>query len=187
LWLSASGESLDAEPVTAALRGEGVAIREVLHAPTMVALRVEQPLVNAGWGALLVLMFLAVALASASGLMLFSHLDARERQTEFALLRTLGTSRAQMQRVVWTGLIVMVICGVALGTLLGWLLGASLLPLMEVVEEGARVTPSLVFTTDWRRLLVSYVILAGVTGLCGLWLTWLTGKLQLHQVLRMGE
>ena len=187
LWVSASGESLDAEPVTAALRGEGVAIREVLHAPTMVALRVEQPLVNAGWGALLVLMFLAVALASASGLMLFSHLDARERQTEFALLRTLGTSRAQMQRVVWTGLIVMVICGVALGTLLGWLLGASLLPLMEVVEEGARVTPSLVFTTDWRRLLVSYVILAGVTGLCGLWLTWLTGKLQLHQVLRMGE
>ena len=187
LWLSGGGSSVDAETVTAALRGEGVAVREVLHAPTMVALRVEQPLVNAGWGALLVLMFLAVALASASGLMLFSHLDARERQTEFALLRTLGTSRGQMQRIVWAGLFVMVICGVGLGTLLGWLLGSSLLPLMEVAEEGARVTPSLVFTTNWRRLLVSYVILAGVTGLCGLWLTWLTGKLQLHQVLRMGE
>ena len=187
LWLSGGGEPIDAEAVSAALREEGVTVRKVLDAPTMVALRVEQPLVNAGWGALLVLMFLAVALASASGMMLFSHLDAMERQTEFALLRTLGTSRAQMQRVVWAGLFVMVICGVALGTLLGWLLGASLLPLMEVVEEGARVTPSLVFTTDWRRLLISYVILAGVTGLCGLWLTWLTSKLQLHQVLRMGE
>ena len=187
LWLSGDGAYIDAEPVTEALREEGLAIRKVLHAPTLVALRVEQPLVNAGWGALLVLMFLAVALASASGLMLFSHLDAKERQTEFALLRTLGTSRGQMQRIVWAGLFVMVICGVGLGTLLGWLLGASLLPLMEVVEKGARVTPSLVFTTDWRRLLVSYVILAAVTGLCGLWVTWLTGKLQLHQVLRMGE
>ena len=187
LWLSGDGTPIDAEPVAAALRGEGVAVRNVVHAPTMVALRVEQPLVNAGWGALLVLMFLAVALASASGLMLFSHLDARERQTEFALLRTLGTSRGQMQRVVWAGLFVMVICGVALGTFLGWLLGASLLPLMEVAEEGSRVTPSLVLTTDWLRLLVSYVILAGVTGLCGLWLSWLTSKLRLHQVLRMGE
>ena len=187
LWLAGGGGPIAAGPVSAALREEGVSVRNVLDAPAMVALRVEQPLVNAGWGALLVLMFLAVAVASASGLMLFSHLDARERQTEFALLRTLGISRGQMQRIVWTNLFLMVICGVGLGTLLGWLIGSSLLPLMEVVEEGARATPSLVLTTDWRRLLVSYVILAGVTGLCGLWLTWLTGKLQLHQVLRMGE
>ena len=177
----------DAETVSAALREQGVSVRNVLHAPTMVALRVEQPLVNAGWGALLVLLFLAVALASASGLLLFSHLDARERQTEFALLRTLGISRGQMQRILWVNLFLMAVCGVGLGTLLGWLIGASVLPLMEVVEEGARATPSLVLTTDWQRLLVSYVILAVVTGLCGLWLTWVTAKLQLQQVLRMGE
>lgn len=177
----------DADAVSTALREQGVSVRKVLHAPTMVDLRVEQPLVNAGWGALLVLLFLAVALASASGLLLFSHLDARERQTEFALLRTLGVSRGQMQRILWVNLFLMAACGVGLGTLLGWLIGASVLPLMEVVEEGARATPSLVLTTDWQRLLVSYVILAVVTGLCGLWLTWVTTKLQLQQVLRMGE
>ena len=187
LWLAGNGADIDPEAVTAALRREGVTVRHVHHAPSMVALQVEQPLVNAGWGALLVLLFLAVALASASGLMLFSHLDAQERQTEFALLRTLGTSRGQMQRVVWASLLFMAVCGVGLGTFLGWLLGASLLPLMEVAEGGSRVTPSLAFTTDWWRLVVSYVILAGVTSLCGLWLTWLTGKLRLHEVLRMGE
>ncbi len=193
LWLAdplPEGEGIsavDAEAVSATLREQGVSVRKVLHAPTMVASRVEQPLVNAGWGALLVLLFLAVALASASGLLLFSHLDARERQTEFALLRTLGISRGQMQRILWVNLFLMAVCGVGLGTLLGWLIGASVLPLMEVVEEGARATPSLVLTTDWQRLLVSYVILAVVTGLCGLWLTWVTAKLQLQQVLRMGE
>ena len=165
LWLSdpnpdipPDGEGIsavDAEAVVTALREQGVSVRDALHAPTMVALRVEQPLVNAGWGALLVLLFLAVALASASGLLLFSHLDARERQTEFALLRTLGISRGQMQRILWVNLFLMALCGLALGTLLGWLIGASVLPLMEVVEEGARATPSLVLTTDWQRLLVS--------------------------------
>ena len=192
LWLAGDGslptfEQDWAESATASLREQGVSVRNVLHSPTMVASRVEQPLVNAGWGALLVLLFLAVALASASGLLLFSHLDARERQTEFALLRTLGVSGGQMQRILWVNLFLMALSGIGLGTLLGWLIGASVLPLMEVVEEGARATPSLVLTTDWHRLLVSYVILAVVTGLCGLWLTWLTAKLQLQQVLRMGE
>ena len=187
LWLSGGGNPIDPQLVLETLRQNDVTPREVLHGPTMVAQQLEQPLVNAGWGALLVLMFLAVALASASGLILFSHLDATERQTEYALLRTLGTSRFQMQKIVWASLFAMVISGVALGTLLGWLLGSSLIPLMEVVEVGTKVTPTLVFTTDWQRLLISYAILAAVTCICGLWLTWLTGKLRLHQVLRMGE
>ena len=153
----------------------------------MIASREEQPLVSAGWAGLLVLLFLAIAIASASGLLLFSRLDARERQTEFALLRTLGISQLQMHGILWAGLVIVVACGVGLGTLLGWALGASLLPLMEVAEAGERITPSLVFTADWQRLLVSYVILGAITLFCGLWLTWLTGRLRLHQVLRLGE
>lgn len=188
LWIAVRpGTSPDAENLSGALRDLGVSVREVVDAQSMVASRVEQPLVNAGWGALLVLLFLAVALASASGLMLFSHLDATERQTEFALLRTLGISQDQMRRIVWCGLLLIVASGVGLGTFLGWLLGSSLLPLMEVAEKGSRLTPSLVFTTDWDRLLVSYAILATIAAACGLWLAWLTGKLRLHQVLRMGE
>ena len=178
---------MDGEEILLTLREGGASVRKLLDAPSMVAQRLDTPLVNAGWGALLVLLFLAVSLASASGLMLFSHLDARERQTEYAMLTTLGISQGQMQGVVWAGLFTMVIFGVGLGTLLGWLLGSSLLPLMEVAEEGTRVTPSLLLTADWQRILVSYAILSVVTGLCGLWLTWLTSKLQLHQVLRLGE
>ena len=187
LWMSAGDAPLNSEEILFMLREEGVSVRKTLDASSMITQRLDTPLVNAGWGALLVLLFLAVSLASASGLMLFSHLDARERQTEFAMLTTLGISQGQMQGVVWAGLFTMVTFGVGLGTLLGWLLGSSLLPLMEVAEEGTRVTPSLLLTADWQRILVSYAILLVVTGLCGLWLTWLTGKLQLHQVLRLGE
>lgn len=175
------------DPVSGALKDAGITVRDQHDAQLMVASRLDRPLVNAGWGALLVLLFLAITLASASGLLLFSHLDANERQTEFALLRTLGISRGQMLTILWVGLSIMVISGVALGTLLGWLLGASLLPLMEVAEAGERITPSLVFTADWQRLLISYAVLAAVALFSGLWLAWLTGRLRLHQVLRMGE
>ena len=187
LWVVGAGGRVDADTVSDALHVAGVNVREQHDAGSLVASSLDRPLVNAGWGGLLVLLFLAITLASASGLLLFSHLDAKERQTEFALLRTLGISRGQMRTMLWAGLSVMVLCGVALGTLLGWLLGTSLLPLMEVAEAGERITPSLVFTADWLRLLVSYVILAVVALLAALWLAWLTGRLQLHQVLRMGE
>ena len=190
LWLSQNagpGEAQTAESIKDALREEGIRVRDAFDANAMVEQRVEQPLVNAGWGALLVLLFLAVALASASGLLLFAHMDARERQTEFALLRTLGISQGQMQRIVWVNLLLIALSGVGLGTLLGWLIGSSVLPLMEVVEGGERAVPSYLFTIDWKRLSASYVILAVVTVLCGLWLTWMTFKIQLQQVLRMGE
>ena len=125
----------------------GASIRETFDSEAMVAARVDQPLVNAGWGALLVLLFLAVALATGSGVMLFSFLDTKERQTEFALLRTLGSTGGQLRGIVWFNLFLIVVCGVVLGTWVGQMIGTSLLPLMVVVEEGERVTPPLAFTT----------------------------------------
>ena len=165
----------------------GVNVRDVHDAEAMVISRVDQPLVTAGWGALLVLLFLAVALATGSGVMLFSFLDVKERQTEFALLRTLGNSAGQIQGIVWFNLFLIVICGLALGTWVGQLIGSSLLPLMELAEEGERVTPPMRFTVDELSLLVPYAVLAGVTAITAIWLAWLSAKIQVQQVLRMGD
>ena len=169
------------------MRQLGVSVRDVYDADIMVASRVDQPLVNAGWGALLVLLFLAVALATGSGVMLFSYLDTKERQTEFALLRTLGSTGGQLRGIVWFNLFLIVICGVGLGTWVGQLIGSSILPLMEVAEGGERVTPPMAFTTDWASLAVSYAVLAVVTVVTVVWLAWLSSKIQVQQVLRMGD
>lgn len=175
------------EETIQAMDNLGISVREVYDAGVMVASRVDQPLVNAGWGALLVLLFLAVALASGSGVMLFSYLDTKERQTEFALLRTLGSTGGQLRGIVWFNLFLIVICGVLLGTWVGQQIGSSLLPLMELAEEGERVTPPMAFTTDWLALSVSYLVLAGVTLATVLWLALLSSKIQVQQVLRMGD
>ena len=187
LWISLDRPGKTSAPVIAALDSRGINVRDAHLASAMVSQRVERPLVNAGWGGLLVLMFLALVLASASGVMLFSYMDIRERQTEFALLRTLGFSRGQLNGVVWFTLFLVVVCGIGLGTWAGHQIGASLLPILEVSEEGVRVTPPMVLQTNWVTLLVSYLILAGVTAGTVVWLAWLMAKLEVQQVLRIGE
>ena len=160
---------------------------KVIIAEEEVALRGQQPLANAGWGGLLVIMFLALALASASGIALFCWLDTRERQTEFALLRTLGSSRGQLNAVVWFNLAIVVIAGVAVGTWAGAQIGAALLPVLEVAEGGVRATPPLTFETDWRMLALAYAVLAVVSVVTVFWLAYVTGRLEVQRVLRAGE
>ena len=59
--------------------------------------------------------------------------------------------------------------------------------LMEVSEDGGKVAPSMVLTTDWQSLLISYLVLAVITAATVLWLAWLSSRIRLQRVLRMGE
>ena len=187
LWASLNGEPPGTDQLADSLEAVGLQLKETYLATDLVDQRVEQPLANAGWGGLLVLMFLSLVLANASGVVLFSYMDTRERQTEFALLRTLGSSKSQLNGVAWFTLLVVVVCGIGLGTWAGQQIGAGLLPVLEVAEGGVRVTPPMVLQTNWTTLLVSYAVLAAVSVGTVVWLAWLTAKMEVHQVLRAGE
>ncbi len=191
LWISLPpGQDDSAAAVSdieEALAQRGLRVQERRLSAEMVEERVNQPLTNASWGGLLVLMFLALVLASASGITLFSYLDTRERQTEFALLRTMGSSRGQVNGVVWFSLALVVVCGIGLGTWAGQQIGASILPILEIGEGGARVTPPMVLQTNWATLAVAYLVLASVTVATVLWLAWFTGRMEVQRVLRAGE
>lgn len=187
VWASAEDEDAALELITAHLQDRDLLIEETYKASEEIRRRVEQPLANASWGGLLALMFLALVLASASGVVLFSYVDTGERRTEFALLRTLGSSAGQLNGMVWFNLLLMVACGVALGTWAGQQIGATLLPVLEVSEGGVRVTPPMVLETNWVTLAVAYLALTAVAVGNIVWLAWFTARLNVQQVLRAGE
>lgn len=187
VWINLKDQVSSVDAVTGFLAGKDVRVRDARSAADLVSQNVDQPLVNAGWGALLVLVFLVLALASASGVMLFSYIDMRERQTEFALLRTLGSSRWQLNGVVCFGVALVVVCGIGLGTVAGFLFAAGLLPALGHAEEGARVVPPMVLKIDWTALLVSYLVLALVTAGTVAWLAWFSAKIEVQRALRIGE
>lgn len=173
--------------LTAALADRGLEVEETRQAALEIRRRVARPLANASWGGLLALMFLALTLASASGVALFSYVDTGERRTEFALLRTMGSSARQLNGMVWFNLLVIVVCGVGLGTWVGQQIGAALLPVLEVAEGGMRVTPPMALQTNALTLLTAYLALAAVAVGNGVWLAWFTARLEVQQVLRAGE
>ena len=181
------GALAESEAAVSSIGQLGLTAGRAQIAEEEVALRGKQPLANAGWGGLLVIMFLALALASATGIALYCWLDTRERQTEFALLRTLGSTRGQLNGVVWFNLAIVVIAGVAVGTWAGAQIGAALLPVLEVAEGGVRATPPLTFETDWRMLALAYAVLATVSVVTVVWLAFVTSRLEVQRVLRAGE
>ena len=187
VWATAGDETAALAILSGALDNRGLVIEDSFIASDEISRRVEQPLANASWGGLLALMFLALVLASASGVVLFSYVDTGERRTEFALLRTLGSSAGQLNGMVWFNLLLMVACGVGLGTWAGQQIGTTLLPVLEVSEGGVRVTPPMVLETNWVTLAVAYLALASVALANVVWLAWFTARLNVQQVLRAGE
>ena len=187
VWASSTDPTATEAALVQALEGMGMSVDTSLITTQEIQRRVEQPLANASWGGLLALMFLALVLASASGVILFSYVDTGERRSEFALLRTLGSSIGQLNGMVWFNLLLMVACGVALGTWAGQQIGAALLPVLEVSEGGVRVTPPMALETNWVTLAVAYLALAAVALGNVVWLAWFTARLNLQQVLRAGE
>ena len=173
--------------IAAALSDRGLEIEETRQAASEIPQRTARLLTNASWGGLLALMFLALTLASASGVALFSYGDTLARRAEFALLRTLGSSTGQLNGMVWFNLLLILVCGVGLGTWAGQQIGNALLPALEVAEGGRPVTPPMALQTNGLTLLAAYLTLAAVAVGNGLWLAWFTARLEVQQVLRAGE
>ena len=169
------------------LTENGIRIRDARLADQLIAQGVDQPLVNAGWGALLILVFLVLLLASASGVMLYSYIDTGDRHTEFALLRAIGSSTSQLNAVVWFGVFLIVACGIGIGTLVGFQTAANLLPLMNVAKDGVPVVPPMALEVNWGALIVTYAALAAVTVSTVAWLAWFSAKLEVQSALRMGD
>ncbi|MCZ6892302.1 MAG: FtsX-like permease family protein [Chloroflexi bacterium] len=160
VWVRSADGSLDTGALRNVIEQNGGDVRDLFDATAMIATREQDPLLSAGWSGLLALSFVVIVAASASGLALYTYIDSRERLGEFAVMRTLGFSRGQVNGLIWFNLAVTVAFGLALGTLGGQLLGRAILPLLEVAEGGARITPPMVFQNDWAGLGLAYAVLA---------------------------
>ena len=186
MWISML-ENEPGELLAEELSSNGVVLSEIFVADNMVSDRINNPLVNAGWGGLLLLMFFALVLASASGVMLYCYADSIERKAEYAILRTLGFTKSQLNGVVWFNLLLVMIFGIVVGTIAGYQIGSSILPVLEITEEGVRVTPPMILTMNWGLLLLTYIILGIIASITILWLSWITNKMDLQSVLRIGD
>ncbi|MGY1602361.1 ABC transporter permease [Geodermatophilus sp. SYSU D00815] len=92
-----------------------------------------------GWGTVIVLFSVASMLA----------LTVRRRAEEFALMRTIGTTRGQVRRMVLAESMTIAVASAAVGVLPGWLLGRVVL---DLLQEGGLVADGVAHALGWLTL-----------------------------------
>ena len=145
------------------------------------------PLVLAGWRALLLIAFGAILILSSLGFLVHAYISFRNRELQFALMRTMGFSTRQLVSLMWVEQALVIAAGMALGTWMGGRLGASVMPFLGYDNRGAEVLPPFVIEVGWQNLLVTYVAMAVIFTAIILGVIWFIRRMSLSRVLRLGD
>ena len=145
------------------------------------------PLVLAGWRALLLIAFGAILILSSLGFLVHAYISFRNRELQFALMRTMGFSTRQLVSLMWVEQALVIAVGIALGTWMGGRLGASIMPFLGYDDHGSQVIPPFVIEVGWQNLLVTYVAMATIFTMIILGVIWFIRRMSLSRVLRLGD
>ena len=145
------------------------------------------PLVEAGWRALLFIAFSAVLILSCLGFTVHAYVSFRNRQLQFALLRTVGFSIRQLTTTVWLEQALVIAAGLGLGTWMGGRLGATIMPFLGHDDWGGQVMPPFAVQVNWGLLGMTYAIMVLVFAVIVLGLIWLIRRISVQRILRLGE
>jgi hypothetical protein len=145
------------------------------------------PLVLAGWRALLLIAFGAILILSSLGFLVHAYVSFRDRELEFALMRTIGISIRQLVALMWVEQALVIAVGMVLGTWMGGRLGAAVMPFLGNDDQGSQVLPPFVMEQSLRNLAATYIAMAVIFGAIILGVIWFVRRMALGRVLRMGD
>jgi ABC-type lipoprotein release transport system permease subunit len=115
------------------------------------------------------------------------YMTARQRATNYGILRAIGLSSRQLYIALMLEQLVLILSGLALGTVLGLLLNELTLSGLPLALGEGEIAPPFIPQTDWSAVLRVYLTL-GLTFFLSLGLaTVFLWRLQIHHVLRVGE
>jgi len=145
------------------------------------------PLLDAGWRALLIVAFSIVLVLSCIGLLLHTYVSFRDREGQFALLRAVGFSLNQIATLVWIEQAIVVLTGLALGTWMGGQVGSTIMTFLGHDDMGERVLPPYTLDVDWITLLFIYSLILVVFSIVIAAVVMVIKRLSLQKLLRFGE
>ncbi len=130
--------------------------------------------------------FVAAAVFASVGFAVSATVSARERLTEFALLRALGLSNPQLGAWLAIEQAALVALSLGLGTAIGLLLSWLALPLISVTQVGTVPIPSLTVQYPWSTILLLELAVVGSLAVIVTVLITLLRRLGLGSLLRLG-
>ncbi len=188
VWITTDGsEDERAELVSMLEDGKPFSSRRVFDREQALADSQADPLVEAGWRALLFMAFSAVLVLSGLGFMVHAYVSFKSREMQFALMRTVGFSMGQLTTLVLMEQVLVIGAGLALGTWMGGRLGASMLPFLAHDDQGAHVLPPFIVDVNWGTLALTYAAMALLFAIIIAGVIILVRRISLQRILRLGE
>jgi len=117
------------------------------------------PLITAGWKAMVLLAIAIIILAATLGYVTYLLAFADRSRSEMGFLQSLGLSRRQLIGLLALEHLVIVVIGLVLGTITGWVMSDLMVQSIAVTENGAQVLPPFILQTDLRLLIPIYIAL----------------------------
>ena len=186
-WLVTEEALSDREALGERLRIEPFASTTVYDRDDLLSTTQVDPLLDAGWRALLNVAFVTVLILSCIGFLVHTYVSFREREGQFALLRAVGLSMNQLSLLIWIEQALVVAAGLALGTWMGGQVGATIMTFLGHDDTGGRVLPPYTLDVDWVTLISTYAAIVAVFTLIIAVVIVVVRRLSLQQVLRFGE
>lgn len=143
------------------------------------------PLVTAGWRAMVLVAIGVILFTAIMGYIAYLLTFSTESRNEMGFLRALGFSARQMIWLVSAEHLVIVVIGLATGTLAGFAMSNILVSAVAVTERGQPVLPPFVITTDWALMGPIYLALIAVFVTALYWLTRVASRADLSEITRV--
>lgn len=187
-------------PNEALLAVEGEAGREALAAATAglpglseiveaetVRLGIKADPMGLGLRSVTLFGYALTALLSLVGFATYFYFSARQRESLYGVLRSIGLSPGQLYATLVLEQVVLILAGVAIGTGLGLLLNQITLPGLPITFGDRPPTPPFIARNDWAAVFRIYLTLTVAFLLCLGAATALLWRTNLHRALRVGE
>ncbi len=183
-WFSTTGGQT--ETLASALRSSPFDSAQVVSVADRTQSLLTDPVALGIIGAL-TLGFVATGLFAIVGLTVSAAVSARERRTEFALLRALGLSARQLSGWLWLENGSLVLISLMVGTSLGLFIGWMVLPFATVTQQATSPEPPVIVEVPWANVLLLNAASALALGIAVVAIGAVLRRLGVGSILRMGE
>ena len=148
------------------------------------AIRMD-PLITAGWRVMMMVAVAIVILAATLGYVTYLLSFSDQSRLEMGFLQALGLRNRQMTRLLAAEHLVIVVIGLAIGTIAGFSMSGIMVSALAVTESGGEVVPPFILTTDWAIMAPIYAALGVIFVVALLWLSRSVIRLDLYEMSRL--
>jgi putative ABC transport system permease protein len=185
VWL-ATDASASSGTIVDGVRGLGLVVVTNQDAREMIAAEQTRP-ERQGLFGLLSVGFIAAAVLTVVGFLVYAVISFQRRFIELGMLRAIGLSKRQMAAFLAGELAALIVTGVAVGAGLGVLASTLFIPYFQIGNDKTALVPPFVVEIAWQQLGVILVIFGAMFILAVAVLIVLLNRMRVFEAVKLGE